>query len=276
MRKMKKLSFIIVILCSTLLSSCFDDAFNISEEIKATDNVIGFVKSNASVSGIADGTEYEFSFPVQVFGPTSDQLTGTYTAKVSVDPSSTAVEGVHYRLEEKVISAGEEGGFLSLFSLVMLTEGIETPLAENPVLILNVSDAEGPGNVMASGAQLKISMLYLCPSDLSGDYVTTIVRDDGQTYVYEETITEIGVGQYRGESVGHWAPGAIGGTPGFNFTDVCGTITVPTQNLVDLYSNLVSQAGKSYVDPETGNIHIEYTIPLSAGDRTYKADYVKQ
>ena len=273
---MKKLSFIIVILCSTLLSSCFDDAFNISEEIKATDNVIGFVKSNASVSGIADGTEYEFSFPVQVFGPTSDQLTGTYTAKVSVDPSSTAVEGVHYRLEEKVISAGEEGGFLSLFSLVMLTEGIETPLAENPVLILNVSDAEGPGNVMASGAQLKISMLYLCPSDLSGDYVTTIVRDDGQTYVYEETITEIGVGQYRGESVGHWAPGAIGGTPGFNFTDVCGTITVPTQNLVDLYSNLVSQAGKSYVDPETGNIHIEYTIPLSAGDRTYKADYVKQ
>lgn len=274
---MNKLKYIIVIFFSAVLSSCFDEAVNIAEEIQATDNVLGFVDRNANVSGIADGTEYTFYFPVQVVGPSSDQLTGTYTANVSVDASSTAVEGKHYRLEETVISASEEQGYLSQFKVVMLTEGIETPLAENPVLVLNVSDAGGPGNVMASGAKLKLNMLYLCPSDLSGDYAVTIVSE-GSTYNYTETITEVGVGEYRGQSVGHWAPGAIGGEPGFNFTDVCGTITVPQQNLVNLYSNLVSQGGNSYVHPETGDIHIEYVIPYGPypDGRKYVADYVKQ
>lgn len=273
MREMNKFRYLILILFSAAITSCSDEAVNMAEEIAATSNVIGFVDKNETVSAIADGEEHEFFFPVQVFGPSSDELTGTYTANVSVDPSSTAIEGVHFRLEEEVISASEEGDFLSLFKVVMLTEGIETPLAENPVLVLNVSNAEGPGNVIASGAQLRLTFFYLCPSYLAGDYAVTIVRDDGAVYNYTETIREVGPGRFRGESVGRWAPGSIGGTPGFDFIDVCGTITVPGQNLVDLYSNQVTQAGDSYVDPETGNIHIEYAVTPGG---VFTADYVRQ
>ena len=273
---MKKLRFLIVILFSTLLSSCFDDAANIAEDIKATDNLIGFVNRTASMTAVADGEEYEFYFPVRVFGPTSNDLNGTFTANVNVDPSSTAIEGTHFRLVEEVVSASDEQGYVSRYRIVMLTEGIEAPLAENPVLVLNLTDAEGPGNVSASGGKLAITLYYLCPSNLAGDYEVTIVSD-GKTYNRTETIKEMGPGQYRGESVGHWGIGAIGGTPGFDFVDVCNTITVPSQNLVNLYSNIVSQAGDSYVDEETGNIHIEYSIPYGAypNGRKYVADYVK-
>jgi hypothetical protein len=71
----------------------------------------------------------------------------------------------------------------------------------------------------------------------------------------------------------------LGGTPGFTFYDVCGVITVPGQNLVDLYSNwVVGIAGASSIDEATGVITIDYAIesPQGTPDRLYHATFVKQ
>jgi hypothetical protein len=54
--------------------------------------------------------------------------------------------------------------------------------------------------------------------------------------------------------------------------DVCGVITVPGQNLVDLYSNwVVGIAGASSIDEATGVITIDYAIesPQGTPDRLY-------
>jgi hypothetical protein len=70
----------------------------------------------------------------------------------------------------------------------------------------------------------------------------------------------------------YWTAAQLGGTPGFTFYDVCGVITVPGQNLVDLYSNwVVGIAGASSIDEATGVITIDYAIesPQGTPDRLY-------
>ena len=55
--------------------------------------------------------------------------------------------------------------------------------------------------------------------------------------------------------------------------DVCDQITIPSQNLVDLYSNIVAGVeGKSSVNPTTGVVYLEYTI-CASDCREYFATY---
>ncbi|MDN4165934.1 hypothetical protein QWY31_10500 [Cytophagales bacterium LB-30] len=272
---MRKLS--LYILQVGLVASIFacSESETLIDQIEGSPNVAGFVDRSINISGIADGTEYTNQVPLWITGPSTDGLSGDYSLTIEVDPSSTAIEGTHFRIDNKSATLSAGKNLTDLFTIVMLTEGIETPLETAPVLKLMVSAVSGSGNVVASGAPLTVNMLYLCPSDLAAAYQVTIVRNDGNVYSYSDVIESTGPGQYRGVSVGHWAPGSIGGTPGFDFVDVCNVITVPEQNLVNLYSNLVYQGGDSYVDPVTGNLHIEYYVSFAAGDRKYVADYVK-
>ncbi len=271
---------LIYFLCSLIaITSCVEDEQEIVESIKGSPNVIGFVERASNVTEIADGTQTVFDMPVSLKGPTARNTEGTFTASISVDPSSTAIEGVHFRLDQTSFEVTSDGNWINTVPVTMLTDGVNAPLNENPLLVLNVTDADGPGNLVANGSALEITMLYLCPTFLNNTYTVTITRSDGTVYEYTDVIASTGKGQYRGRSVGHWAPGTIGGAPGFDFLDVCNKIIVPDQNLVDLYSNIVSQTDSqeaaSVVDPTTGNLHIEYRIELGDGYSDYKADYVK-
>lgn len=109
-----------------------------------------------------------------------------------------------------------------------------------------------------------------CSSNLAGTYDVAVhyVRASSGIdtwYYYQETITETGAGQYRTAEVGPWINalgGGLGvGTPGYTFTDTCGSLTVPEQNLLEYYSNLV--AGEGSVNSTTGVITMEYTICAS-------------
>ncbi len=275
---MKHIKYIFLIaIVSVFFTSCDERTNTLVEEIEAQPNTIGFVDRALSFSGISDGTQYPSMVPFQVVGPSSRELTGTYTATITVDASSTAEEGVHFSIPNKTLEvSAENDNLLGLVEIIMLSEGIEAPLATAPVAVLNVTAATGSGNIIASGAQLRISLLYLCPSELAGSYEATIVRDDGLTAIYPDVLTETGVGQYRSTTIGTWGPGAIGGTPGFDFTDVCDVITIPQQDLVDFYSNQVFQAGESARNPDTGVITCIYTITFGSGDRTYTHTFVPQ
>lgn len=122
-----------------------------------------------------------------------------------------------------------------------------------------------------------------CSSNLAFDYAVTCNRpSDGASWDQGiETISEKGVGVYKTGTTGGWAINAIAPDQGFDFEDLCNELTVADQGLAQgYYSNKVyqtdDQAANSYVDADTGNMYIEYTISFGSGDRAYINEYIKQ
>jgi hypothetical protein len=291
MRKLKY--FLMFVLSMTVITSCIKDRNDYLLNGEGP-NLVSFASSSVNVSNIADGQEYPVELEVHLIGPTSMNVTGDITATiVSVTDSMTrndstivpAVEGVNYRIDNPTITLTKANNYLGKFKFIMLTKGIHAPLAtKSPVLYLKVATATGVKNLVGNGKPTIVTLNYACYSNLAGSYKATLQywRHGSLqlTRNFTDTFTKTGVGVYRTSEVGHWTQAQLGGTPGFTFYDVCGTITIPQQNLVDLYSNLVKGIpGKSHVDEATGNIHMEYKIIVTgspADDRTYIVDYVKQ
>jgi hypothetical protein len=148
----------------------------------------------------------------------------------------------------------------------MLTQGIVAPLETAPILVLKVLSATGTDNVINNAKPLKITFNYLCFSNLARNYNVNVryvraASNIDQTITYTDAITQTGSGEYRTTRVGHWTTGDLGGTPGFTFLDVCNQISIPAQNLVDLYSNIVEGVvGESSVNPTTGVITMQFTV----------------
>jgi hypothetical protein len=272
---------LILILGIGMFNSCLIDDETTLDLNGEGPNLGGFELARTSLSAIADGEEYNFDLKVKVFGPTSMDITQNVTLTIAADPSSTAKAGTHYRIDNPTITLSPGQNLLGLFKITMLTEGIQTPLAKSPVLVLNVTQATGDPMVINSGKPISVTLNYACPSFLEGDYevTTEYTGYDGTvtTLNWTEHITNTGIGEYRTERVGHWSMAALGGTPGFTFTDVCGKLSVPGQNLVDTYSNWVEGTDFGSVDEETGNLYIEYSICVDNGAscRYYKSTYVK-
>ena len=270
MKKLLKLISIIVV--TLMFTSCLVDDVATTVNNDQGPNLVSFANKASLIGGIANGDEYEFQLNMKVIGPTAIEMTSDVTATVSVDPASTAVEGTNFRLDSKSITLSKGSNYLGKLPITLLTDGIMAPLAVSPVLILNIESASGT-NVVNNGKQLKITLNYLCFSNLSGSYSVTmryVNPSIGSDTMHSgvDKINETGVGEYRTEAVGHWevdgGPGAIGGTAGFDFVDVCNDITIPSQNLVNLYSNLVEGVpGENAVDPDTGIITFQYTICAS-------------
>ena len=290
MRKLKY--FLMFVLSVTVITSCIKNrnGYLLNGE---GPNLVSFANLNKTISNVADGQEYPVELEIHLIGPTSMNVTGDITATiVSVTDSMTrndttvvpAVEGVNYRIDNPTITLTKANNYLGKFKFTMLTKGIHAPLAKSPLLYLKVATATGVKNLVGSGKPVKITMNYACYSNLGGKYNATLQYWRHGALVltrkFTDTFTKTGVGKYRTSEVGHWTQAQLGGTPGFTFYDVCGKITIPEQNLVDLYSNLVKGIpGKSHVDEATGNIHMEYKIVVTgspADDRTYIVDYVKQ
>ena len=88
------------------------------------------------------------------------------TVNISVDPSSTAVEGVHYELNSTSVTLNG-GEFVSDFPVTILTGNIDP--SETPDLVLNIESATG-AEVSANYGQLTIAIRVICPSELAGTY----------------------------------------------------------------------------------------------------------
>lgn len=281
---MKNIKYLILLFLSmSLVTACFDDSedFDLNGD---GPNLAGFTNAREVVSNVADGSEYPFTVKMKVAGPTVTELTNDVTVTFEALPTSTAKAGIHYKIVTPTTTLKKSSNYLGFANVVMLTAGINAPLSgPSPVLILRAKATTGDGTVLASGKPVEITLNYACDSKLAGTYkeTTEYWRYGALQSVVNRTVTftKTGVGEFRTSDVGHWTQAQLGGTPGFTFYDVCGVITIPGQNLVDLYSNWVEGvAGKSSVDPVTGDITMEYTIVTSdpAADRTYYAKYVKQ
>jgi len=123
----------------------------------------------------------------------------------------------------------------------------------------------------------EFSVTVNCASNLVGMYQVTATRDDGASWNQGiEPIIEISPGYYKAKTTGGWAFGTIAPDQGYNFNDVCSTLTVPPQDLAQgYYSNDVTPGDPGSVLPN-GDLVINYGISFSSGDRTYQNVYVKQ
>lgn len=278
---MKTLKYIIILFLSLgIYNSCLIDNETTLDLNDQGPNLAGFEQARSNLAAIADGVENNFPLKVKVFGPTWMDVKNDVTLTIAADPSSTAIAGKHYKITNPKITLSPGNNMLGLFNLTMLTAGIQTPLAVAPVLVLKVTEVTGDSKVINSGKPITLTLNYACPSFLADTYAVTTEYTgyDGTVTIlnWTETITKTGIGEYRTERVGHWTVASLGGTPGFTFTDVCGVISVAEQNLVDLYSNLVTGTDFGSVDPVTGNLYIEYSVCVPTGCRYYKGTYVKQ
>lgn len=278
---MKTIKYLLIFVLSVSTFISCSDIIDDTERTEGYDegpNLIGFTKAEISVSGISSGDEYVFELPMNGTGPTIMDATEDVTVNISVDPTSTAIEGTHFMLSENTLTFKASNNYINSLPITMLTEGILAPLAVNPYVILNVTDVTGGFVDNGRTGKSKINLLYLCFSNLSGSYDVEMeyTAVDGAVSIlnFEDVLTETGDGQYRTGRVGHWTADQLGGTPGFAFTDICGVITIPAQNLVDYWANLVEGIpDESYVDADTGVVHFQYSVCYGGDCRYYKAVY---
>lgn len=274
---MKKLKYLLIFILSLgIFNSCLiDDETDLDLNADGY-NLIGFEDASMTVAGITDGSEYTFKLEVKLIGPTSMGVTNDITLTFGAHKSSTAIEGTHFRIDNSTVTLAASDNHLALVEFTMLTDGLVAPLDEVPVLVLEVVSASGDPTVVINGKTMTVSLSYACFSNLAGTYNATMIRDGGTPVNYVDKITETGVGEYRTTEVGHWIGGLGVGTPGFTFYDVCNVITVPGQDLVDYYGNLVEGTQLGSVDPGTGIIHIVYSISSSGWSSVYDCTYVPE
>lgn len=228
-------------------------------------NLFGFVNTSQTLNAVADGEEYQYTLQMEINGPSIAQLSNDIVATIVVDPSSTAIEGTHFRLNKSSFTLIADNNYLGLFDFIILTEGVTAPASFEAVLV--VSETSGEGNVVGNGKPMTVILNFGCPSNLAGTYDLTVdyIRPDGSSAKvnYIDEIVERGVGEYRTTIDHHW--GNLGvGTSGFTFYDVCDDISGPGQFLADFYSNWIDFITGTH-DPVTNTIHIEYSICFPAG-----------
>ncbi len=273
MKLLKYISFFI--LTSVMFYSCGEDE-SMTIKLENGINVFTFTETIVGYSAIADGSEYVIDLKTKITGPNMQNVSGAISAKMVVDTeASTAIEGTHYRIDNSDLTLNEAGDYFGISNITMLTEGIVTPLATSPKLVVRYEQVSGSSDVVGSGKSLVLTLNYACPSALEGVYDVRTTSSTGADVSWTETINNIGVGKYLTQHVGTWNP-ALNPVYGFVFNDVCSVITVPNQGLADIYSNAVYGTSDGNVDPATGIITINYTIEFGAGNRDYVAVYTPQ
>lgn len=267
-----------------MFNSCLVDDTTSYDQNDAGLNVAGFEASRTMVSGIADGTEYDFNMKVKVIGPSLTELTNDVTLTIAPDVEAmnaaavadtnliAAVEGVHYSIDNPTAVLKASDNYLGLITVTMLTEGLVTPLPKSPVLILKTVSATGDPKVTNNGKNLEIPMNFACYSEFQGTYVVAHTSSTGGFFSRTEDIEKIGVEQYLTASVGTWGTAPFTDY-GFIFDNACNVLSVPVQDLADYYSNDVWSHKPGEANPETGVITIYYTIWFAAGNREYTAIY---
>ncbi|PHS08443.1 MAG: hypothetical protein COA88_06885 [Kordia sp.] len=123
----------------------------------------------------------------------------------------------------------------------------------------------------------QFSVVVNCSSSLAGMYQVTATRDDGSSWDQGiEEIIEISPGYYKTITTGGWGAGTIAPDQGFNFNDICNTLTVPAQGLAQgYYSNAVVGTDDGEV-LGNGDLVINYSIEFSGSPTGYTNTYVKQ
>lgn len=274
---MKKL--FVLLFCAAAFVSCNDD-LKATDEFGSGPKIVGFAKSFQQVAYFADEGVVNVDIPVTLLGLGDGKLLQTpLTVNFEIDPASTAVEGQEYTLvgEKKFTIAANST--VGLFPIAVNT-GTLNPTSKTE-LILKLTTPSVPGVVVGRQNQTYRIIFVGCQSQLAGTYSLVVTRGDGVTRTYNpEVITSTGINTFKTSNTGTFLPSQLTAATefGFTFTDICGEINVPVQNLVGVYSNLVQGIAADDVDgtvTSPDSFTIVYEITFAAGNRTYTAVYTR-
>lgn len=280
---MRKASYILI---SALFAffSCSENE-TLVDRIEQSTNLAGFHTSTQALSGIANGEEYDFTVPVKVFGPSSKDLDGSVTVTFSINESSTAVEGTHFRLDSKELVLSDDDDFLGVLPITLLTEGIVAPLEETPQLILNVETVTGNDKVVASSKPITLNLFYLCPHDLRGIYAVTIDNNRcntdpyGDNFPFEVEITANPDGSWHLSSADGGFLGRCTGNAGLdnagNIVVICGD--VPFSDDMDYGSLDIGTITGGSWDEDSGVLTLNHKQSFSSNwPSSWTSTYVRQ
>ncbi len=255
---MKKLYILLAVAFASLaMTSCFDDPGN---EVFFDGNIVEFHDGNLpnglTTTQVRRTLTQTDVINIQV-DRTSTSAASAVTVNFDVDPSSTAVSGVHYDLPTKTVTI-PAGEFVATFPITILTGNIDP--SEAPVLKLNMTSATG-ADISPNYGDLAINIKVICPSDLAG----TWKFENGNT----TDIVQIGTGNYRIENLN-----AMGGyylstfvIEGY-FTDNCNVVTLYGKSAYN-----VEWRGTGVFDPATETITWE-SIEDTAFGNGFKREQV--
>lgn len=260
--------------------SCSDDSNLPDASFGDTPRVVGFLKTTQNVPFFEDEGVVQRQFPFDILGtgdgsPYNEAITLTY----SVDPSSTAVVGDEFNWvgtsSTVVIPSGQSFGMLPLD----INTGNFDPIAKTS-LVLNITAVDQDGFVISEqNKRLTINFIG-CLSQVQGLYTVVVTRGDGVVRTYtNETVDLTDVNYFKTRTTGQWAAGTIAPDQGYNFTDICGDISVASQGLAQgYYSNTVKGLTTNGTDGKVitaNNFKVTYQISFAAGNQTYTNVYTR-
>ncbi len=273
---------IIVLLALAVVGiSCSDDSNLPDASFGDTPRVVGFLKTTQNVPYFEDEGVVLKEFPFDIMGtgdgsPYNEDVTLTYSVNTT---ATTAVAGVEYDWVNSsstvTIPAGQSFGLLPL----NINTGNFNPVAKTS-LVLDITAVDKEGFVISNqNKQVTINFIG-CLSLLEGLYTVVVTRGDGVSATYtNETVDLVDVNYFKTRTTGTWAAGAIAPDQGYNFTDICGDISVASQSLAQgYYSNTVKGLTTDGTDGEVLNANqfeVTYEISFAAGNQTYTNVYTR-
>ena len=285
---MKKL-ILLLVLSATYISCTSDDA-------KTFDNspyIVGFSKATDVRSYVATGDIVPLDVPINLIGGQQGQTVGNdVTITYALNASSTAVAGNEFDFVNATNNVVLPQGVTStIIPLVINTGNLETGAENATTIVLDITTVVSNESVVigAQYSKITITLNGLCYSHCQATYQLTTTRVlTGAVYnLPDEVVSEVSAGTYLTSSTGPYntrgliSAGAqlASSTPGFIFSEVCGLITLQTQQLAGVYSNIVTQSpaqAAASSKAENGDLIIEYSVWFTGNtvERPYRGVYI--
>lgn len=275
---------IIVLLALAVVGiSCSDDSNLPDASFGDTPRVVGFLQPTQNVPFFEDEGVVLREFPFDVLGtgdgsPYNEDITLTYAVNTA---ATTAVTGLEYdwvsTSSTVTIPAGQSFGLLPL----NINTGNFNPTAKTS-LVLDITAVDKDGFVISSqNKQLTINFIG-CLSQVQGIYTVVVTRGDGVSVTRtNENVSYQGVNYFRTTTSGTFTVAQLSPPApfaGFYFTDICGDLSVASQNLGGFYSNLLRGLSTTGEDGEVINANqfkVTYEVTFAAGPQTYTGVYTR-
>lgn len=175
---MKTLKYVLILILVTgTFHSCLVDDQTKYDLNDTGLNLVTFERLTSNLSMTATGEELTFKVKMKLVGPTMKDIKNNISVTVTSDPTSTAVDGDHYRIENLPLILTPEDNFLGELEITLISEGNAAPMDgtpefdeyEAPVLILEVT-ATGDPKVTGSGKMGSFTLNFVPPNPYAGDY----------------------------------------------------------------------------------------------------------
>lgn len=273
---MKK--FMSLFIIAAAFMACTDDDIRTEQNFSQGPKVVGFAAPLVSVAYFEDDGTILRQFPLNLIGNSNGQPSATdIEVSYTVDPASTAADGLEYNMVETTgkitIPAGTTFGYFPL----EVNTGSLNP-TQKTELILNLTTSS-PGSVI--GAQYsKVRIVFVgCLSELQGNYKSVICQPAGCATRNNDVVTMIDINTFRTKWVGTF-PVDPNIPAGYEFVDICGELTLLSDQTLGLYPNKVYGIDQYGADIDglvisPTSFKMTHNIGFTAGDVTFNYTYTR-